>query len=264
MSSTYKKVQCVGGPCFYVEYGEENRETIIFLHGYSDSAKTFEPLREYLEPKYRVIIPDLPMVRRKGVSYDIQGLSSFVNEAVVKIHLKKFTLCGFSFGGLVAADYAYWYPKRVKKLYLLNCVPRFLEPRMINKLLAEIEPHQVPRFFYPLFAFLKASKVGKAIVPKTDRLEESIKHIRLRPFEVLSTFYDVMWHNIVGGTWRERVRKFNEMPMSKAVVLFKDDKLISYKRYATKLRRSKVNVITFEKGGHGRSKEYWENLKRLF
>ena len=264
MNLMYKKIKCVGGPCFYVEYGEGNEETILLLHGYSDSAKTFEPLKEYLSSKYRVIIPDLPMIRRKGINYDLQGLSAFVNEVVVKIGLRKFILCGFSFGGLVAADYAYWYPKRVKKLYLLSCVPRFLAPEMIDKLLISVDPRQVPLFIYPLFAFFKGSKLGRALVPKTDRLEESIKHIRLRPFEVLGTLYDVMWHNIVGGTWRERVRKFNKMPMPKAVVLFKDDNLVSYEKYAGKLRRSGVNVISFDKGGHGETKEYWENLKTLF
>ncbi len=260
----YKKVKCLGGPCFYVEYGENNKNTILFLHGYSDSAKTFEPLKEYLSSKYRVIIPDAPMIRRKGISYDLHGLSAYVHEFVENIGLKKFILCGFSFGGLVAADYAYWYPEKVTKLYLLSCVPRFLTPEMINKLLISIPPVEVPRFIYTLVALFKNSKLGRSIVPKTKRLEESLKNIRLRPFEVLGTFYDVLWHNIVGGTWRERVRKFNKMPMPKAVVLFKDDNLISYKKYATKLKMSGVNVISFDKGGHGETVEYWENLKTLF
>ena len=260
----YKKVKCTGTQCFYMEYGEKNKEVILFLHGYSDSAKTFEPLKDYLSPNYRVIIPDLPMIRRKGVSYDLQDLSSFVNEVVVKIGLKKFILCGFSFGGLVAADYAYWHPKRVKKLYMLNCVPRFLAPEMIDKLLIQIEPHEIPRFIYSILAFLKASKLGKVVLPQRARLEESIKHISLRPFAVFGTFYDVLWHNIVGGSWKERVRKFNKMPMPKSVVLFKDDNIVSYKKYAAKLRRAGVDVISFDKGGHGETKEYWENLKKLF
>lgn len=260
----YKKVKCVEGSCYYLEYGQKNKDTIIFLHGYSDSAKTFEPLREHLKDKYRVIIPDLPMIRRKGVRYDLHGLSTFVNEVVVRLGLKKFILCGFSFGGLVAADYAYWYPKTVKKLFLLNCVPRFLFPEMMDRLLYRLGPHKVPRFIYPLFAFLKTSKLGKAVTPKTERLEESIKHTRLRPFAVLGTLYEVMWHNIIGGTWRERVRKFKEMPMPKVVVLFKDDDLVPYNKYATKLRRSGVKVISFDKGGHGEAKEYWHNLKKLF
>ena len=142
--------------------------------------------------------------------------------------------------------------------------PRFLAPEMIDKLMMEIEPREVPRSIYPILAFLKASKLGRALVPKTDRLEESIKHISLRPFEVFGTFYDVMWHNIVGGTWSERVRKFNKMPMPKAVVLCKDDNIVSYKKYATKLRMSGVDLISFDKGGHGETKEYWENLKTLF
>jgi pimeloyl-ACP methyl ester carboxylesterase len=260
----YQKVKCSGGTCFYVEYGRDHKKNILFLHGYSDSAKTFKPLRGYLNSKYHVVIPDLPMIRRKGVSYDLQGLSSFVHEVVTKIGLRKFILCGFSFGGLVAADYAYWHPKRVKKLYLLNCVPRFLSPEMIDKLVVEIEPHEIPRFIYPILAYLKASKLGRIIAPNTVRLEETLRHTKLRPFAVLGTLYDVIWHNIVGGTWTERVRKFNKMPMPKAVVLFKDDEIISYKRYATKLRRSGVNVISFDKGGHGETKEYWENLKTLF
>jgi pimeloyl-ACP methyl ester carboxylesterase len=260
----YKKVKCLGGTCFYVDYGTSDKETILFLHGYSDSAKTFEPLKEYLSEKYRVIIPDLPMIRRKGINYDLQGLSSFVNEVVTKIGLKKFTLCGFSFGGLVAADYAYWYPKKVKKLYLLNCVPRFLAPEMIYRLLLHLEPNEIPKFIYPYIAFLKTSRIGRALVPKTDRLEESSRHISILPFEIFGTLYDVMWHNVVGGSWRERVRKFNKMPMPKTVVLFKDDEIIPYKRYATKLRRSGVNLVSFDKGGHGTTKEYWENLKTLF
>jgi len=260
----YKKVKCVGGPCFYMEYGQKNKNVILFLHGYSDSAKTFEPLKDYLGKKYRVIIPDLPMIRRKGVSYDLHGLSTFVNEAVVKIGLTRFILCGFSFGGLVAADYAYWYPKRVKKLYMLSCVPRFLAPEMLDILLLKLEPHEVPYFVYPLLAFLKASKLGRAVVPQTERLEESVKNISLKPFAVLGTLYEVLRHNIIGGTWRERVRKFLKMPMPKAVVLFKDDDIVSYKKYATKLKRSGVDVISFERGGHGETDEYWENLKTLF
>jgi len=260
----YKKVPCVGGPCFYLEYGHRNKDVILLLHGYSDSAKTFEPLEEYLSEKYRVIIPDLPMIRRKGASYDLKGLSAFVNEVVVNVGLSRFILCGFSFGGLVAADYAYWYPKKVKKLYLLNSVPRFLAPEMVDKLLVRLEPNKVPRFVYSLFALFKASRLGRAVVPKTDRLKESIKNIRLKPFAVLGTFYEVVWHNIIGGTWSERVKKFLLMPMPKVVVLFKDDELIPYEKYATKLRRSGVDVISFEKGGHGTTQEYWENIKTLF
>ena len=112
----YKKLKCKGWPCFYVEYGQKNRKVIVFLHGYSDSAKTFEPLRSYLGKKYRVIIPDMPMIRKKGVSYDLETLSAFLDDLVTKIGLSRFVLCGFSFGGLVAADYAYRYPKKVKKL----------------------------------------------------------------------------------------------------------------------------------------------------
>lgn len=260
----YQKIKCAGFPCFFVEYGKENKDAILFLHGYCDSAKMFEPLREYLEPKYRVIIPDLPMVRRKNIIYDLQELSSFINEFTTKMGLSKFTLCGFSFGGLVAAEFAYWYPKKVKRLYMLNCVPRFLAPEMIYKLLVRVEPHRIPHFVYPLTANIKTSRPGRAFVTKTERFEKTVKNISRRPFAIFGTLYEVMWHNIIGGSWQERVRKFNKMPMTKAVVLFKDDKTVPYKTYATKLRRSGVNVITFEKGGHAETKEYWENLKTLF
>jgi len=262
----YKKIKWTGNSCFYMEYGEKNRDVILFLHGYSDSAKTFEPLQEYLEKKYRVIIPDLPMIRRKTVSYDLQSLSTFVNEFVTQIGLTRFILCGFSFGGLVATDFAYRYPNKVKKLFLLNSVPRFLAPEMLDKLMTRLEPKEIPHFIYPLFAFLKTSKLGQAILPKTNRLrlEESIKNIRLKPVAVLGTFYEVMWHNIIGDSWSKRVKKYNQMSMPKIVVLFKDDELISYQKYATKLKRSGVEIMSFDKGGHGSAPEYWENLKTLF
>jgi len=260
----YKKLKCAGGSCFYVEYGQKNRKVIVFLHGYSDSAKTFEPLKSYLGKKYRVIIPDMPMIRKKGVSYDLETLSAFVNDLVTRIGLSRFILCGFSFGGLVAADYAYRYPKKVKKLYLLNCVPQFLAPEMVDRLLLRIEPQEIPRFVYSLLGLLRASKIGRVFALKTARLEKSIKNTSRRPFAVLGTVYEVIRHNIIGGSWRERVRKFLKMPMPKTVVLFKDDEIISYKKYGSKLRRSGVKVISFDRGGHGETAEYWENLKTLF
>jgi len=260
----YKKVKCGEGICFYIEYGKKDVPVIVFLHGYSDSAKTFGPLKDYLGEKYRVIIPDLPMVRKKGVSYDLQTLSVFFNDLVIGLGLKKFILCGFSFGGLVAADYAYRYPKRVKKLYLLNSVPQFLAPEMVDRLLLRIEPQEIPRFVYSLLAMLRASRLGRIAMPKTSRLEKSIKSTSQRPFAIFGTMYEVLRNNIIGGSWRERVSKFLKMPMPKTVVLFKDDEMISHKKYATKLRRSGVDVISFEKGGHADKEEYWENIKSLF
>jgi pimeloyl-ACP methyl ester carboxylesterase len=198
------------------------------------------------------------------MSYDLHGLSSFVNEFITNIGLKRFILCGFSFGGLVAADYAYWYPERIKKLYMLNCVPRFLAPEMLDKLLIRLGPHRIPRFIYSVVVSIRTSKLGKALLPKSSRFEKTIKNITNQPFAILGTVYEVIWHNIVGGTWSERVKKFNKMPMKKAVVLFKDDKIISYEKYANKLKKSGVNTITFDKGGHAETKHYWENLKTLF
>lgn len=260
----YKKIKCAEGQCYYLEYGQKNKNAIVFLHGYSDSAKLFKPLRQYLENKYHVIIPDLPMIRRKAVSYDLTGLSSFINEVVENLRLKRFILCGFSFGGLVAADYSYWFPKKVEKLYLLNSVPRFLFPEILNKMLLRIEPREVPSFIYSFFAFLRTTKVGKKLSLKTDRLEETIRLMSRQPFAILGTLYEVIWYNIVGGTWSERVKKFKKMSMPKFVVLFKDDKIISYKKYAQKLKRSGVNVITFKDGGHAKNAKYWDNLKTLF
>ncbi len=260
----YKKVKCKGGLCHYLECGDGGKGNILLLHGYADSAKTFRPLCEIIGDRYRIVIPDLPMIRRKGVSYDLQGLSSFVNEFVKKVGLKKFILCGFSFGGLVAADYSYWYPKRVKKLYMLNSVPRFLSPEMLEKLLVRLEPDEVPRFIYSLYAYIRSTKPARAIWPKSERLERTIKNISDKPFAILGTVYEVIRHNIIAGTWTERVRKFNKMPMPKAVILFKDDEVISYEKYATKLKRSGVNVITFDKGGHAQTKDYWDNLSTLF
>jgi pimeloyl-ACP methyl ester carboxylesterase len=260
----YKKIKCKGWPCFYVDYGEKNKKVIVFLHGYSDSAKTFEPLESYLGDKYRVIIPDMPMVRKEGVSYDLESLCHFVDVLTTKMGFSRFILCGFSFGGLVAAHFAYLYPKKVKKLYLLNCVPQFLAPEMVERLLLRIEPREVPRFVYSLMGLLRASKLGRFFVPKTDRLEKSIRNTTRRSFAVFATMYEVIRHNIIGGSWSERVRKFLKMPMPKAVVLFKDDEVISYEKYATKLRRSGVDVVSFDRGGHADGTEYWENIKTLF
>lgn len=260
----YKKIKCEGWPCFFVEYGQKNKKVIVFLHGYSDSARTFEPLESYLGKKYRVIIPDMPMVRREGISYNLESLCHFLNDLTTRIGLSRFILCGFSFGGLVAAQFAYLYPKKVKKLYLLSCVPQFLAPEMVERLLLGIEFQKVPRFIYSLLGLIRASRLGRIFEIKTARLERSIRNTSRRPFAVFATMYEVIRHNIIGGSWNERVRKFMKMPMPKTVVLFKDDELIPYEKYAPRLKRSGVEVVSFDKGGHAEGPEYWENIKTLF
>ncbi len=260
----YKKAKCEGWPCYYIGYGKKGAPAIVFLHGYSDSAETFKPLKEELSKKYQVFIPDLPMVRRKGVVFDLEELASFLNDLVTKLKVKKFILCGFSFGGLVAAHFAYLYPKKVKKLYLLNSVPQFLAPEMIEKLLSKIEPEEIPKFFYPLLGILKNNFFGRFFVPKTERFEKSLKNMRKKSFSVFGTAYEVIRNNIIGGTFKERVRKFLKMPMSKTVVLFKDDGIIDYEKYAAKLKRAGVEVVSFSRGGHADRQEYWENIKSLF
>ena len=135
---------------------------------------------------------------------------------------------------------------------------------MVDRLLLRIEPQEIPRFIYSFLGLLRASRLGRVFALKTGHLEKSIKNTSRRPFAVLGTMYEVIRHNIIGGSWRERVRKFLKMPMPKTVVLFKDDEVVSYKKYGSKLKRSGVEVISFDRGGHGETAEYWESLKSLF
>jgi len=101
----------------YVEWGAEDRPTIVMLHGLRSYARTFEPLAERLGEGYRVLATD---ARGRGDSdWDPNGqyyTESYVADLELftdRLGLDRFVLLGHSMGGSTTYVYAARHPERV-------------------------------------------------------------------------------------------------------------------------------------------------------
>ena len=107
----------------YAESGDSAEETIVFLHGLSDSWFSFSPVLEHLSPRYRILMPDL---RGHGGSsqpesgYAVQDFANDVIAFMDALDLRRVTLIGHSMGSFIAQQVAVAVPERLSRLVLVG------------------------------------------------------------------------------------------------------------------------------------------------
>lgn len=107
---------------------------ILLLHGAFSSLHTFNSWATELQKEYRVIRLDLMGFGLTGpndnnnysIENHIRVLKTFVN----RLNLKEFHIAGSSLGGWLAWEFASRYPKRIKKMVLIDAAG-FLEEENI-------------------------------------------------------------------------------------------------------------------------------------
>ena len=109
----------------FVHYVDEgNGIPIILLHGTGASLHTWDLWSEKLKDKYRVLRITLPGFGLSGPrsdkKYKIKDYVNLLESFVELMGIEKFYLAGNSLGGSIAWLYTSFYPKKVKKLILIN------------------------------------------------------------------------------------------------------------------------------------------------
>ncbi|MDT7868410.1 MAG: alpha/beta hydrolase [Candidatus Pacebacteria bacterium] len=117
------------------------KKTLVILHGWGSSKKSFEPLLNYLDKKIDVILFDLPGFGETPIErpYTLEDYLIFLNEHLEsELHLRKIEkmiLLGHSFGGALALFYTFKNPEKVEKLLLYNAAilrPNTFKIRFLN------------------------------------------------------------------------------------------------------------------------------------
>jgi pimeloyl-ACP methyl ester carboxylesterase len=111
---------------YYTVYGRG--KTVVLLHGFGEDGKVWQPQIDFLQPHFRIIVPDIPGT---GKSALIQDANIDTYAEIIKLILdnegKKFplqvdegiALIGHSMGGYIALAFAEKYPQ------YLNCFGLF-------------------------------------------------------------------------------------------------------------------------------------------
>lgn len=107
----------------YAEYGLHGGETILFIHGFTDSWFSFSPVLPYLPENYHVYMPDQ---RGHGdSSHPDEGytIADFANDTIAFIEamgLEDIILVGHSMGSVIAQRIAVHAPEYVRQLVLMG------------------------------------------------------------------------------------------------------------------------------------------------
>jgi pimeloyl-ACP methyl ester carboxylesterase len=117
--------------------GPREAPTVIFLHGFPESARAWRHQIAHLSPHYRCIAPDQ---RGYGASSRPAQIDAYRPEALVgdifaladALGVERFALVGHDWGGVVAWMAAHTAPKRITRLAIANAPHPALFQRLLN------------------------------------------------------------------------------------------------------------------------------------
>ena len=109
------------------QWHEEKEQTIVMLHGFTGSTKTWQPIAAQLHDYHIIAIDcighgqtDAPMdVAPYAMGAQVDALHAIFET----LSLSSFLLVGYSMGGRIALSYAARYPERVAHLLLESASP---------------------------------------------------------------------------------------------------------------------------------------------
>ena len=100
----------------YIDEGKG--EVMLLLHGLFGALSNWEGVVNHFSPRYRVLIPVMPLYEMPLREAGIDGLSDFIEGFVKEFNLSEITLLGNSLGGHVGLVYAMRNPSKVKRMVL--------------------------------------------------------------------------------------------------------------------------------------------------
>jgi pimeloyl-ACP methyl ester carboxylesterase len=110
----------------YVERGQANGHVIIFLHGYTDSWRSFERNLPLISDKFHLYALDQRGhgdSSRPACCYTQGDFSADVAAFMDALNIRKATIVGHSMGSFIAHKFAVDNPQRVKRLVLIGGSP---------------------------------------------------------------------------------------------------------------------------------------------
>ncbi|WP_142829527.1 2-succinyl-6-hydroxy-2,4-cyclohexadiene-1-carboxylate synthase [Planococcus soli] len=118
----------INGTCYHLEIiNEDKQEAVVFLHGFTGSTKSWQPVIEAWNES-RIILIDLighgetdcpETVESYSMDRQLEDLDALFEQ----LNLERLTLVGYSMGGRTALAYACSFPERVKALVLESASP---------------------------------------------------------------------------------------------------------------------------------------------
>lgn len=237
----------------YIEWNSGNKETLVLIHGYADNANMFLPLKTIFPDKHLVSI-NLPMNYTTDKIYRVEDLSAYVRKITRQLKLSGYTLLGFSLGGLIAIDVASK-DKGVRKIVLLNSFPYLVENKNLRAFLSKIMPKLLKKSTLKLYSVVNTNDILRKIIGGQKLTTETQNHIRNEYFSTLGTLFTCLTYN--GNS------QYANLNIPKTIILFEDDKVLSYKRFVGYAKKYSIKIISLKEGGHNTTDNYWNRITEV-
>ena len=131
---------------------------VLILHGWGSCAKNWDRVKELLENQgCKVFVPDLPGFGETPPPpkpWSVDDYTDWVKDFCEKNNLSQIFLLGHSFGGSVAVKFSIKYPKRIKKLILVDSAG--IRRKRLKKEIQKKVAHFLNNFsFLPFYGFVR-------------------------------------------------------------------------------------------------------------
>lgn len=103
-----------------------NGPVIVFLHGYLESLKIWNGLKDALSGEFRIIAPDLPGQGHSTISEEVQTMESMayaIKLLLDNLGVEKCFMVGHSLGGYVTLAFLEKYPDKLTGISLFHSSP---------------------------------------------------------------------------------------------------------------------------------------------
>jgi pimeloyl-ACP methyl ester carboxylesterase len=118
----HKQIDVNGISTHVVEVGDENKQPILFLHGFPEDWSAFENVMRHLKNDYSVISIDLPGIGKSEpiTTSDKLSIAHFIQNLISVLKLRKVVLVGQDVGGMTAFSCLRVFPELISKAVIMN------------------------------------------------------------------------------------------------------------------------------------------------
>lgn len=247
MTSTYntisKTIEHKGSVIHYYVSGNENGETIVFVHPAFGDHQCFDKQIAYFAPTHRVITLDMLGHGQSQIGKakaDLLCTADHIASILEAEHREQTHIVGVSLGSLLAQYFTWKYPEKTLSLTVLGGYPIHKEQKELAKKQGKEMLKWVFKMLFSMDAFRKyVSTVSVLNKEDQQRFFESAQHFRRKSFRAFSGMSKLIAN-------RDFERSFPLL----ILVGEKDDKDAVGVAHKWHAEDSTSNMIVIENAGH--------------